>query len=146
MLTSLTYGQKKSTTPVVNMGIGNLKLNTKLTDTIILNRDISDENRKMKELRVYKISEYKVNDYISLSNLTVTTFNGVVYGFEFDFTGTIQTMLEDLFGEDFETEEMQNFKSKNINQIIFGNFESDRVFFIDKTQAEKVKQLKYKGL
>lgn len=133
---SCTYGQNKVTS-IVNMGIGNLKLNTVLTDSFILKNNINDLENKIEGLKVYRVDNYIANGD-SISHLEVKTFKGLIFLISFNFTGVTERMMENKYGVIYEGSERTNYKSQNINQKIYGSYKDDKIFFIDEKLSSKI--------
>lgn len=133
---SCTYAQNKVTS-IVNMGIGNLKLNTVLTDSLILQNSIADFDNKSEGLKVYRIDNYVINSE-GVNNLEVKTFKGFIFLISFNFTGATEKMMENKYGVSYEGSVRTNYKSQNINQKIYGSYKYNKIFFIDENLSSKI--------
>jgi len=146
LITSICCSAQKKKIEPKNIGIANIKLNTVLKDTLFLNNEVSLNDRQIKEIRTYSLKEYKPNEYITLYNFNILTFNNVIYFITFDYTDSVDTMLIRLFGVDFEDEKIKIYKSSNSKQSVVVYYDKNVVFFIDKNISKKIDELKYKGL
>jgi hypothetical protein len=128
------------------MGIGKLKLNTILNDTIVINSEQSNVNRKIKEIQIFEVDKYDANEFYVLKNLQVMTFKGYIFFISFDIDSETELMLNLLFEIEIDYDDQKRYKSKNAKQKIIGDFNKNKAYFIDESINEKINTLKLKGL
>jgi hypothetical protein len=74
------------------------------------------------------------------------TFKGYIFSISFDIDSETELMLELLFEIEIDYDVGKRYKSKNPKQKIIGDYNENKVYFIDESIIEKINKFKLKGL